>query len=128
MSPKIDIDLEWRGDFGFSASGDLAIVASGQLTHQRVLRRLLTTPGDYLWALSYGAGLGQLVGKPIDSRAVEAMIRLQLKHEESVASTPEPQVLPVSNLSVTNNDYVIRITYVEDQSATEKHLTMDLAR
>ncbi len=127
MSIRTDIDLEWRGDLSLNHQGDLASVMLSKLTHQRVLRRLLTAPGDYLWAATYGAGLGQLVGKPIDIRAVEAMIRLQLMHEASVAPTPAPRVRTASEGSSGNNEYVISITYAEDQSDTEKHLTMNLA-
>ena len=127
MSAKIDMDLPWRGDLGLGPSGDLVVVTSSELTQQKILRRLLTAPGEYLWSLNYGAGLGQLVGKPIDIRAVEAVVRFQLKHEGSVASSPAPQVRTVAQEVKGNNDYVISITYSEDQSDTEKHLTMDLA-
>lgn len=127
MSVKVDIDLPWRGDLGLGPTGDLAVVTSTDLTQQKILRRLLTAPGEYLWSMRYGAGLGQLVGKPIDIRAVEAVVRFQLKHESTVASSPAPQVRTVAEQVRDNNEYVISIKYSDDQSDTEAHLIMDLA-
>ena len=51
------------------AAGDLAPAAGTLRGQQRVLRRLLTNPGDYIWQPGYGAGLGQFVGKPASAGA-----------------------------------------------------------
>ncbi|MEE3500197.1 hypothetical protein [Acidiphilium acidophilum] len=52
-----DAGLVFGGDLAIDAGGDLALAAGSALTEQRVLRRLLTNPGDYIWQLSFGAGL-----------------------------------------------------------------------
>ncbi len=80
------------GDFSVSATGDLAVADGAVLGQQRVLRRLLTSPGDYLWQLDYGAGLGRFVGETVDVARIEAVIRGQMFKEAAVARQPEPVV------------------------------------
>jgi hypothetical protein len=57
-----------------------------------VLRILLTNQGDYLWALSYGAGLPAQVGETTSARAIEAAVRRQMLTEPGVAHQPPPTV------------------------------------
>ena len=80
------------GDLAVSATGDLAAAEGAALGQQRVLRRLLTSPGDYLWQLDYGAGLGRFVGATVDEARIEAVIRGQMFKEAAVARQPEPVV------------------------------------
>ena len=80
----------WQSDLNTSATGDLAIVSDSALGQQRVLRRLLTNPGDYIWHTDYGAGLGRYVGSPANETLVKATIRSQIFQEKAVARTPEP--------------------------------------
>ncbi len=87
-----DISHLWGNDLALSPTGDLATVDTPTLTQQRVLRRLLTSPGDYIWALDYGAGLANFVGQPGVSSAVGAAIRGQIFKEAAVAQTPEPVI------------------------------------
>ena len=93
-----DVSLVFGGDLAIGASGDLAVAMGSVLTEQRVLRRLLTNPGDYIWQLSYGAGLGQFVGTAGATGQVVAVARAQLRQEARVAQTPLPQI------SVNNAD------------------------
>jgi hypothetical protein len=85
-----DISHLWGNDLAFSPTGDLATADVPTLTQQRVLRRLLTNPGDYIWALDYGAGLANFVGQPGAASAIRAAIRGQIFKETAVAQTPEP--------------------------------------
>lgn len=80
------------GDLAVSPSGDIALANGDDFGQQRVLRRLLTNPGDYLWALTYGAGLGAYVGQPVAPRQIEAAIRGQMFKEAAVARAPEPAI------------------------------------
>jgi phage baseplate assembly protein W len=59
---------------------------------QRVLRRLLTSPGTYIWHLEYGAGLPQYVGQPVVPSAINSLIVSQMFLEDSVARDPLPTV------------------------------------
>lgn len=87
-----DLALQFGGDLVIGASGDLAVAQAQLLTQQRVLRRLLTNQGDYIWQLGYGAGLGQFVGRPGVSDLVTGVIRTQLQLEPQILQSPGPSV------------------------------------
>ena len=87
-----DLFHQWGSDLQLGPTGDLAPVSGAALGTQRVLRRLLTNPGDYIWHLEYGAGLARFVGQPAGADAVRAVIRSQIFREAAVAQTPEPTV------------------------------------
>ena len=70
-----DLFHQYGGDLLLGPSGDLASVDATLLGQQRVLRRLLTNPGDYLWNPAYGAGLGQFVGQPASVARIRSAIR-----------------------------------------------------
>jgi hypothetical protein len=110
----------WGNDIALSPTGDLATASAPVLTQQRVLRRLLTNPGDYIWALDYGAGLANFVGRPGAASIIRSAIRGQIFKEAAVAQTPEPvielQPDPAGNLYVN-----IRYT------AAETSITQTLA-
>jgi phage baseplate assembly protein W len=80
------------GDLDVSATGDVRQVEGLDQTSQRLLRRLLTNPGDYIWHPNYGAGLGRLIGTLVNVRAITGLIRSQVLLEESVARTPAPAI------------------------------------
>ncbi len=87
-----DIWHQFGSDLLASATGDIASVDGTTLGQQRVLRRLLTNPGDYIWQLDYGAGLAQFVGQPVDEARISGVIRSQIFRETVVARSPEPQI------------------------------------
>jgi phage baseplate assembly protein W len=87
-----DLALQFGGDLGVNSTGDIALADGQTLTEQGVLRRLLTNPGDYIWQLSYGAGLGQFVGQPGAPAAINGTARAQILQEAAVAQTPAPSV------------------------------------
>jgi phage baseplate assembly protein W len=87
-----DLALQYGGDLTVGPTGDLALADGALLTQQRVLRRLLTNAGDYIWQLSYGAGLGQFVGQPNAPAAIKGVTLAQMKLEAGVAASPAPTV------------------------------------
>lgn len=96
-----DLALTFGNDLAFAPDGDLALAFGPVLTEQRVLRRLLTNAGDYLWQLSYGAGLAQFVGQTGATATISGIVRAQLAQESSVAATPVPQVAVASGAGGT---------------------------
>ena len=64
-----DLAHEFGADLQAGPTGDLALADGAALGRQRVLRRLLTNPGDYIWHPTYGAGLARFVGHPFGSRS-----------------------------------------------------------
>ena len=111
-----DIELEWRDDIRLSPAGDIELATAERLTRQRIIRRLATPRQDYLWALHYGAGLGEFVGQPADTRAVEAIVQLQLKNETAVAKSPPPIVQVESSALATRGGLTLGIQYTDANS------------
>jgi phage baseplate assembly protein W len=87
-----DIWHQFGSDLVAGAGGDLLTVVGTTWGQQRVLRRLLTNPGDYIWQPEYGAGLAQFIGQPVDVPAIRGVIRGQIFLEAAVARSPEPQI------------------------------------
>lgn len=83
---------QWGSDLTVGPTGDIAVVSGTLLGQQRVLRRLLTNPGDYIWQLDYGAGLAGFVGQPANELQIRAVVRSQIFRESAVARTPEPVI------------------------------------
>ncbi|MDR3718394.1 MAG: hypothetical protein P4K98_06300 [Bryobacteraceae bacterium] len=88
----VDLDHQFGCDLAVGPTGDLAVTSDVALGQQRVLRRLLTNAGDYIWHTNYGAGLPQFVGQPADTTRIRAVIRGQIFKEVAVARTPEPTI------------------------------------
>jgi hypothetical protein len=90
-----DIYLKYGGDYQVSQSGDLMMVSGAELTKQRIIRRMLTVPGAYIWHANYGAGLSRFIGQPL-SRAlyneITALVISQIYLEETVAKSPPPEI------------------------------------
>lgn len=87
-----DVYHYWGNDLSAGNTGDLLTVTGTELGQQRVLRRLLTNPGDYLFEPDYGAGLPRWVGRVLDAAKVAAVVRAQMQLEPSVAQLPPPDV------------------------------------
>lgn len=79
-------------DISASPTGDIAVVDGTIATQQRVIRRLLTNPGDDESNLNYGAGLRRYVGQTQLLDNISAVITAQIALEESVAQTPIPVI------------------------------------
>lgn len=111
-------------DLGVSATGDLLPVDGITLGQQRVLRRLLTNPGDYSFHPDYGAGLPREVGNLADVRRIQALIRTHIFKESAVARTPEP-VITVTPIA---NGVAVRIQYADADTRQLVTLNFDIAR
>ena len=115
-----DAVLLWSSDLGPSATGDIAMTSGGTLGRERLLRRLLTNPGDYLWQPDFGAGLGAFVGMPCDAMAMKAQIRSQIFLESTVARTPEPVINVQSSIDGT---VYVEIQYVNSPAGENQILS-----
>ena len=89
----------FSGDLSLSATGDLLLADGTEESKQRVLRRLLTNPEDYLWQPDYGAGLPTYIGAVLDEAELGALIRAQMYLEQDVAQDPPPDIAlrPIAN-------------------------------
>ena len=108
----IDLSHEWGGDLAVNSTGDIALARGPDVTRQRISRRLLTNPGDYLWNLGFGGGLATFVGLTTSPSDIEAVTRNQLEQETAVAATPAPTV-GVQMIDSANGYVAASITYTE---------------
>jgi len=115
-----DVSHLWGGDLSIGPTGDLAVASGTSLTEQRVLRRLLTTVGDYIWQLGYGAGLPSMVGETEAASAVKAVIRSQIFNEPTVAVMPEPVIITTADQS---GQLSVGITYADANNGTTQTLS-----
>jgi hypothetical protein len=94
-----DVHQYWSNDFVLSSSGDLLAASGLEESKQRILRRLMTNRGEYVWHTEYGAGVPQMIGQNLNIEEIQAVIGGQMKLEESVSHDPEPviTVTPIDN-------------------------------
>ncbi len=117
-----DISHSFGQDIDLSASGDFLYVADE--TQQHVLKRLLTASGADLWAQTYGAGLGQFVGQPLDLAAITNAVRSQMFQESSVAQLPEPVITASQN----GGTVLVGISYTDAVSGQTQTLSFTLGQ
>lgn len=104
-------------------TADIAISVNPTEGQQRVLRRLLTNPLDYVWQPAYGAGLARFIGRPMNNIQVSGTIRQQMKLEQAVKQLPPPAVS--LNTSKTGS-LVASIQYVDSTSNLTSALSVPL--
>lgn len=117
-----DLSQYFGSDLALSATGDLLAADGLEQSKQRILRRLLTNPGDYLWQPGYGAGLPSYIGRPLDQAALTALIKAQMYQEASVSHDPEPAV----TLQAIPNGVSAQIAYTYAQSGQPAFLSFDV--
>ena len=119
-----DVAHQIGSDFQLSATGGLLLASGSTETQQRVLRRLLTSSGDYIWNLSYGGGLPAMVGLPVDAAAIRNAIRAQIFQEAAVAQAPPP-VVDVT--SAADGTVTATITYTDATTGQTNILTVPVS-
>lgn len=118
-----DLSHQFGSDLVLGPTGDLAVVDATTLTQQRVLRRLLTNQADYIWQLTYGAGLAQFVGQPAAVARIGGAIRAQMLREATVARTPEPMVDVQAGAT---GDVYVSVRYADAASGATQVLSFQL--
>jgi hypothetical protein len=114
-----DLYQVFGSDLSPSNSGDLLSVNGLEMGKQRVLRRLLTNPGDYIFHPEYGAGLPQYIGAVMDIPKITSVIKGQMKLEACVSQNPPPTI----NISQITNGISVSISYID--SGTQQAVYLD---
>lgn len=122
MSILADFDHYIGGDISTSNTGGIAIVTGTLRGQQRVLRRLLTNPGDYIFEPDYGAGLAQWIGRNADLNKLKALIVGQIALEPSVAANPAPQIALTQIANPDGGGFAVSIAYTD--AATGQPVTL----
>lgn len=112
------------GDISKSPTGDLRPVTGSERGTQRILRRLMTNPDEYIFHPEYGAGLGRKIGQTVNKNEWEALIRGQMLLEDCVAQTPTPQI----TLTLINEGVSVFIQYTDAVSGIPETLSFDVTR
>ena len=118
-----DLSHSWGGDLSLDQTGDLAIGNGPQTGTERVLRRLLTNAGGYLWHLRYGAGLARYVGTPTAAASIAAVARRQLFLDGAVSQDPAPVIDVTSDGA---GSLFLQIRYADEQTAQPRTLAVTL--
>lgn len=106
---------EFGNDLVIGPTGELLMVQGSQETQQRLIRRLLTPQGSYLWNLAYGCGAAQQVGTNITTReigAIKSALLAAALQEPGVAQQPTPEI----DIQVTDNGVIASVRYTDAQT------------
>ena len=112
------------GDLEGSSTGDLRTASGVERGKQRILRRLLTNPGDYVFHPEYGAGLGKKVGETVKPGEWKALITGQMLIEECVAIQPPPVV----KLAFIEGGVCVSLAYTDAMTGSPETLSFDVTR
>lgn len=97
----MDIYQEYGNDLVVDDNGDLLSADDAELSNQRIIRRLLTTPRsvvnppDYLDHPDYGAGTPFFIGQPNTPEVMEKIKGIMISQmylEDSVSQNPQPEI------------------------------------
>lgn len=116
-----DISHTLGYDIDLAENGDLAIASGSDIGKQRIIRRLCTNPGDYIFWLDYGAGLPQRIGTTDTLADISSTILEQMKMEPSISESPTPSI-KMYNL----NDGTRRISVQYSDSNTDETILMEI--
>lgn len=119
-----DIGHYWGSDLQVSASGGLRLSDNLELANQRIIRRLMTAPGAYIWHPGYGAGVPQQIGTVVNEALIRSIITSQIYQEEVVAKSPAPKITIVPFFDGVN----VRIVYTMSNTGTQNVLSFDVSK
>jgi hypothetical protein len=117
-----DLFQIWQQDLSFGLTSDVRLATGSEAGRQRVLRRLLTNPGDYFAHLDYGAGLPQKVGSLATPADLQAIVLSQMLLEAVVAQDPPPAVTVTSIV----NGVAILVSYNDAVTGAPVTLAFDI--
>lgn len=108
------------GDLDLDSGNGLALVSGAEETRQKILRRLCTNLGGYIWHLDYGAGFPAMVGMVASAETIQGVTQEQLALESGVDQT---QPITVEVTTAPTGKVQCNITYTDSQTQTVQALT-----
>lgn len=128
MTTLADLYHYIGADLQASGAGDFQTVSDTLRGQQRVLRRLLTNPGEYIFHPTYGAGLPAKIGSVANIGEIKALVRGQMLLESAVAQSPAPVVNVAQIASASGGGFSISIQYVDATTGQPVTLAFDVNR
>lgn len=114
--------MHWIGDdLRFGPSGDLLLTDGIELSNQRIVRRLLTILGEYVWHPGYGGSVPIRVGDVLDRDEVEAVILAQIYEEAAVSRDPAPEI----SITPIQSGVFVSILYADALTGQQVTLQFD---
>jgi hypothetical protein len=120
-----DLDQTFGMDILTSPSGDLGIVSLEKRSQQRVVQRLMTNPGNYIWHTEYGAGLPAFVGEALSLNnydQIKSLILSNMFLEDSVSQNPPPVIF----IQPIFNGVFVQINYTMNPSLSPIVLSFEV--
>jgi len=117
----MDIDHTNGSDLKLNSSNDLAFVFDTDETNQRIMRRLFTNKGSYIWNPTWGASIPWKIGEPLsveEYTQIKNDVTAAVLEDDNVAHDPAPEI----TLEIINNGLVCYIRYYNTSS--DKHDTI----
>lgn len=115
-----DVDHWYGDDVQLSSKNDLNPVISSDKTTQRIIRRLMTNPGAYVWHLDYGAGILEHVGDTMANLGIiEGLCVAQVQLEHGVASQPPPAVA----FEMNGDMLTVKVEYTDQDTNSRQFLS-----
>lgn len=108
-------------DLALDSAGGLAIASDALDTRQRILRRLCTNEGGYIWNLGYGAGLPGRIGDPMQIDRVQGIVQSQMALESGVDQT---QPVSVAVTAQGSGQYLCVISYTDARTNTAQTVSV----
>lgn len=124
MQEIADVYHFFGEDIRVSNTGDLLVASGEDRTRQRIIRRLLTGDGEYIFHNEYGAGLRARIGDTLNVQEMQSLIEGQVILEESVAASP----LPVVSLRKIDGGAAATITYFNAEMGIQNGLSFSLTQ
>jgi hypothetical protein len=118
----VDIYHVFGNDLVLNANNDLATVVDVDETNQRILRRLLTAKGTYIWQTDFGASIPERIGVPISVEIVNLIkkdVKSEIFKESNVAQDPAPEI----DIELIDNGFQCSIKYYNVQTQAYSILT-----
>jgi hypothetical protein len=116
-----DLSHYFGGDLSTGPSGDIATVTGSTETQQRIVRRLATNTGAYIWQLPYGAGLPAMIGNPVSESQIRGIVVEQMAMEAGVDQT---QPVGVKTTGTNLGSIGVTISYTDAASGQATTLTL----
>ena len=117
----MDISHEIGDDIRLDSTNDLAFVFDTDETNQRIMRRLFTNKGTYIWNAKWGASIPWKVGETLSLELYNLVVNevtAAVLEDEDVAKDPPPEI----SIKTTNNGLICYIRYYNTSS--DKHDTI----
>jgi len=126
MGTLADLSHYIGGDLSISSTGGVAVATGTLRSQQRILRRLLTNPGDYIFEPDYGGGLPQWIGRTADLPKLRAVILGQMRLEPAVAQNPEPAITLATIPNSQGGGFAVGIRYTDAETGEPVALSFNV--